>query len=211
MYPCLEAIEWTDGRARRLTYHQQRIDAAFRCRYPELRPFDLAAELEGIQEAGSDERMESGCFFPGKGRYKLRLEFDFKLRRLEFQEYRLRKVESLQAVAIDQEPMEYKSSARELINAAFAQRGDCDDVVLIRDGLLTDTSYSNIALFDGRKWLSPRIPLLYGTRRAYLIDRGQIETADLRLEDIGRFQLLRIFNALIGFGELELPVSSVRL
>lgn len=211
MYPCIEAIEWRDGRVQRLDYHQQRVDAAFGCLYPELRPINLAEELEVIRKSGSDERVEGQCFFPDQGRYKLRLEYDFQLRRLEFQEYRMRKVESLQLVAIVREPMLYKSSAREFIDLAFKQRGECDDVVLVREGLLTDTSYANIALFDGRKWVSPRVPLLYGTRRAYLLDRGVIETADIRVEDISRFRLIRLFNALIDFGELELPVGSIRL
>jgi 4-amino-4-deoxychorismate lyase len=211
MYPCIEAIEWLDGCVQRLAYHQQRIDAAFGCLYPELRSFDLAEELKIIRKAGGDERVAGGCFFPEQGHYKLRLEYDFQLRRLEFQEYRMREVQLLQLVPITLEPMLYKSSARELIDGAFNRRGECDDVLLVREGLLTDTSYANIALFDGRKWLSPRVPLLYGTRRAYLIDRGLIEPADIRVEDISRFQLIRMFNALIDFGVLELPVSAIRL
>ena len=121
----------------------------------------------------------------------------------------MRKVTSLQLIGIDHEPMYYKAAERDYIDRAFSKRGLCDDVLMVRDGLLTDSSYANIALFDGKKWLSPRIPLLYGTRRAYLVDHGQIEPADIKADDLVQFQRIRLFNAMIGFGELELPVSAI--
>lgn len=211
---CIEAIEWSNGEARRLVYHQRRIEAAFRCLFPGVEPFDLAAELElrrklcaagrGVSGLGTD-----GQQFPEQGIYKLRLSYDTQLRQMEFQHYRMREVSTLKLVEIQQHSKDYKSSDRERIDNAFAQRGSCDDVLMVRDGLLTDTSYANIALYDGRKWLSPRVPLLYGTRRAYLLDHQRIELADIQVEELPRFQLLRMFNAMIDFGELEMSVKSI--
>ncbi len=213
MYPCIEAIEWLDGRAQRLEYHQRRVEAAFRCLFPTVQPFDIAAELERFR---SGEKLyietamhQNNSFFPQVGRYKLRLMFDDQLRNVECIEYHQRRVETLKLVEVHYATTSYKSSSRQPIDAAFAQRGNCDDVLLVRDGLLTDSSYANIALYDGHTWISPRIPLLYGTRRAYLIDHQLIVTDDIRVEDLPRFQRIRLFNALIGFGELELPVDKI--
>lgn len=200
MYPCIEAIEWLDGKAQRIDYHQRRVDEAFQCLFPSELPFSLAEALE---------RFRTGTFFPEKGRYKLRLQYDNQLRTVEFVEYHQRRVESLKLIEIDYATTTFKSSDRQTIDAAFTQRGSCDDVLLVRDGLLTDTSYANIAFFDGQKWISPRIPLLYGTRRAYLLDHQLIETDDIAVNELPRFQCIRLFNALIGFGELELSVDQI--
>lgn len=196
MYPCIEAIAWRDGKAERLIYHQKRVEEAFRVLFPDKQPFMLKELLQSVDG-------------PGTGLYKLRLEYGVEPGIMEFQEYRMRNVSSLQLVGIDHEPMYYKATERDYIDRAFSKRGLCDDVLMVRDGLLTDSSYANIALFDGKKWLSPRIPLLYGTRRAYLVDHGQIEPADIKADDLVQFQRIRLFNAMIGFGELELPVSAI--
>jgi len=212
-FNCIEAIEWNDGIAHRTDYHQRRIEAAFRCLYTDYAPFRLEKELEKFREGGlhyaQNAGLKSEIYFPAKGKFKLRLEYDHQLRSIEFQEYHRREIRSLKLVGIQQFAMEYKSSERTRINQAFAQRGSCDDVLLVRDGLLTDTSYANIALYDGRKWISPRVPLLYGTRRAYLLDHQLMVTDDIRVDDLSRFQLLRMFNALIDFGEIEIPVESI--
>lgn len=218
MYPCIEAIEWRDGRAERLEYHQNRINIAFGSLYPAVSPFSLSAELAGLRsgESPNPGSVASGltdsdkAFFPEKGRFKLRLKYDYKLRSVEFLEYKLRTVNSLRLIAIQHETMLYKQSDRRIIDAAFAQRGDCDDVLLTRNGMIADTSYANIALFDGHHWKSPRIPLLYGTRRAFLLDQKIIQPEDIHVDDLSRFTLLRMFNALIDFGALELPLSHLR-
>lgn len=211
MYPCIEAIEWNNGQAHRLEYHQRRIDAAFRCLYPGTKAFNLEEELEKQQCISASEILKASQvpFFPDQGKYKLRIQYDYQLRSVEFQQYHLREIKTLQMVEISQKTMEYKSSSRELIDAAFARRGTADDVLLVRDGLITDTSYANVAVYDGQKWLSPRIPLLYGTRRAFLLDHQLIEVADISVDELSGFQSLRLFNALIEFGEVELPVSAI--
>ncbi len=201
---CIEAIEWKDGAPQRLAYHQQRVDAAFKALYPDASVLSLADVL-GPGAVSTD----SGAPLPDKGLYKLRLLFDTQVRLLECQPYAMRPIQSLQLVEIDHEPMVYKSGDRAFIDEAVQKKGQCDDVLMVCNGLLTDTSYANIAVLDGLKWLSPHIPLLYGTRRAYLLDHQLIELADIRMDELHRFQRIRLFNAMIGFGELELPMSRI--
>ena len=59
------------------------------------------------------------------------------------------------------------------------KKGDCDDILIIRNGLITDMSYANVAFFDGTQWLTPRIPLLAGTCRERLLETGPIREADI--------------------------------
>lgn len=66
---------------------------------------------------------------------------------------------------------------------------------------VTDSSYTNLALFDGHEWLMPRRPLLQGTKRAFLLDQGLLKEADLTLADLRRAQRVSLFNAMIDMGE----------
>ena len=39
-----------------------------------------------------------------------------------------------------------------------------DEILITRNGLLTDTSIANIALFNGKEWHTPKHPLLKGVQ-----------------------------------------------
>lgn len=235
MYPCIESIEWRDGSPQRLEYHQRRVDEAFRVLYPGEKSFLLKEELAGIVKGTSASGLlrvtdvdagtapvgglmeslpvniqaPSASPPPVNGLYKLRLVYDKCIRELEWQEYRMRTIKSLKLIEIQHDSMHFKTTDRNFIDLAFAGRGACDDIVMVNRGLITDSSYANVAFFDGQKWVSPRIPLLYGTRRAYLLDQGLIQTAEIVVADLAGFQRIRLFNAMIGFGELDLPIEAI--
>lgn len=84
--------------------------------------------------------------------------------------------------------------------ALAALRGDADEVVIVGNGLLTDTSYSNIALFDGQRWVTPRQPLLRGTMRQSLLDTGQLVERDIRDDEWGRYEKVSLINAMMPLG-----------
>ena len=103
----------------------------------------------------------------------------------------------------------YKSTDRSRLNALVAQKGNCDDIIIVKHGLLTDTSFTNLAIFDGKHWVTPRHPLLPGTKRAALLDKGMIQKADITLEDLRNANKVSLFNAMIEFGEREIAMENV--
>ena len=52
-------------------------------------------------------------------------------------------------------------------------------------------------------------PLLCGTRRASLLAQGVLAERDIPATEVGRYQKMRLFNAMIPFGEVELPCAAV--
>ena len=50
---------------------------------------------------------------------------------------------------------------------------------------------------------------LEGTMRASLLGKGRIVPAVIRPQDLSRYSLVRLFNAMIGFGEIEFPVENI--
>ena len=70
-------------------------------------------------------------------------------------------------------------------------------------------NFRRIALFDGHEWVTPRKPLLVGTRRAALLDQGVLQQADLSVADLRAAQKVRLFNAMIDFGSCEVETKHV--
>ena len=192
----VESIKLKDGVFYRLQLHQQRVNRAFEAFYPTREPIDVVETL-------------FQTVFPQEGVYKCRLVYDSDLQSLDIAPYVRREIRSLKLVETTQESLPYKQEDRTEFNAAFAQRGGCDDVLLVKDGLLTDTSYCNIALYDGENWYTPRTPLLYGVNRMQLLSDGKLMEKDIKASELMNFQYISLFNAMIEFGELQLDVSTI--
>mgnify|MGYP000884377633 CR=1 FL=1 len=94
-----------------------------------------------------------------------------------------------------------KLTDRSGIDRAFAVRGNCDDVLMAKNGLLTDTSYCNILLFDGIDWITPLQPLLTGVQREYLLHEKIIKFGEIHLKDLNNYKSLMLVNAMLVFNE----------
>ena len=112
-------------------------------------------------------------------------------------------------VSADDLDYTYKYSKREKLESLFALRGACDDVLIVRKGLITDSSYANVVFFDGGQWWTPKVPLLEGTCRARLLADGQIKAAALRVEDVKPFKGLKLINALRDMDQPMIPIESL--
>lgn len=149
---------------------------------------------------------------PKYGLYKCRVLYDKDvIMSPEFVEYNLRSIQTLKLISAEIESKEYKPSNRDDFNKLHNLRGNCDDVLILRNGFISDTSYSNVALFDGSKWITPESPLIFGTNRAFLIDNNEIIEGEIHLSDLPKFKKIRLFNAMIEFGEIELDCNSIAL
>ena len=79
----------------------------------------------------------------------------------------------------------------------------------MKNELLTDTSFTNVAVFDGERWLTPKHPLLLGTKRASLLERQVIKEADISVETLMKAQKVSLINAMIDLGEIEISIANI--
>jgi 4-amino-4-deoxychorismate lyase len=92
----------------------------------------------------------------------------------------------------------YKYADRHKLEELFEKRGDCDEVLIVKDGYITDTSISNIVFsLPAGGWITPDTPLLKGTMRSYLLETGQISEAVIRPEDLSLFTETRMINCMM--------------
>lgn len=190
----IETIRIEKGRLRNIAYHDRRMNEVRR----EVWGVDRSASLETYIDAS-----------PYEERTRCRVTYGRDVESVEFFPYQIRPVHSLQLVRGGQIEYRRKRADRSELNALFACRGEADDVLIVRGGLLTDTSIANIALGDGTGWYTPASPLLEGTQRDCLLDAGMIRPLDIHADDLSRFQKIRLFNAMIDFGEIEIDCSAI--
>lgn len=182
----LETILCRGGEAHHLPYHQRRLDSTLHA-FGFSRHYHLARLITP----------------PQTGIYRCRFLYDGSDFTIEYHPYLPKPVSSLRAVIADTIDYPFKTTDRAPLEALYRLREGCDDVVIVRNGLLSDTTIANIALFDGDRWLTPEKPLLEGTTRGRLIEEGILFPAPLRLDDIAAARKIAVMNALIGFVEVE--------
>ena len=90
------------------------------------------------------------------------------------------------------------------------KKGECDDILIIKNGLITDTSFTNIVLENEDGLFTPTSYLLEGTKRRALLETGRIKETIVKPEDLGNYSKLYLINAMITLEDnISIPTSSV--
>lgn len=183
MSPYIETIRLQDGELKNLPYHQKRFEKTRSeelglKNHPKLKPF---------------VQIPDGLY---RGLYRCRIRYGKDIELIEYESYQRRQVSSLKLVYPGEISYRYKYSDRPLLDKLYAKRGACDDILIAKEGYLTDTYYANTVFWDGRNWYTPDRPLLAGTMRASLLDRGLISEAKIGIKDLGKFEHVRLINAM---------------
>ncbi|MCK5111373.1 MAG: aminotransferase class IV [Arcobacteraceae bacterium] len=118
---------------------------------------------------------------------------------ISFTVYKQKEINTFKLVVSNTIDYKYKSTNREDLENLFNQKENANEIIIIRNGLITDTSIANIAVFDGNYWLTPKLPLLEGTCRNRLIDEGKIIEKDITIQQLLEVKKIALMNAMIDF------------
>jgi 4-amino-4-deoxychorismate lyase len=140
---------------------------------------------------------------------KARIIYAEKILHVEWGFYSRRMIKNLRIVEDNEIDYSHKYSDRSRLNGLFAQRKDSDDIIIVKKGMITDSSYCNLAFFDGRRWVTPSSPLLKGTKRQQLIGEGVLFEEELKVGDLKRFGKCSLINALNELGEMEVGIGEI--
>ncbi|AEI47204.1 aminotransferase class IV family protein [Runella slithyformis] len=195
---CIETICLKDGQLVNLNYHNERLNRTRSAYFGETEKWDLNALIVLPSELN-------------QGLYKCRLTYGEVVEKVEFEPYRPRPVGSLRLVEDDGIVYDFKFKDRTELQQLFEKRGEADDVLIVKKGLITDTSYANIVFWDGEQWVTPAAPLLQGTKRAQLLKEGMIVEQKIRAQDVPKYSHARLINALLDFETTpDIPVEDIR-
>lgn len=192
----IESLKVVDGHICNLAYHQQRMNKTRLEVFGQPTPLLLNDVFKAIKAPS--------------GLAKLRFVYDEAgIHDISCTPYTRKNIHSLRLVTADDIDYRYKSVDRSALNQLKEKQGDCDEILIIRNKHITDTSYTNVALYDGKQWFTPSTPLLQGTMRQSLLDRGLLQERELLVSDLPNYKQISLFNAMMVLGEVVLPVNKI--
>lgn len=194
----VETIKIKDGKVMALPYHQARMERTIHHFFPQITE-ETMPSLAGLLAPKDDMAF-----------YKARVVYGAQgVETIEYAPYSMREIHSLQMVECDDIDYTYKSCDRTALNNLVARKGNSDEIIIVKKGLVTDTSFTNIAIFDGKNWLTPKNPLLKGTKRTALLEQGMLQEADITVADLKAVKKVCLLNAMIDFGECVVSTSDI--
>ena len=176
----LETIKIEDAQVANIEWHNRR------CNQSRLELFNTKEKLN----------LNQFITPPKDGLYRCRILYHKEIESVEYIPYKPRTITSLKIIK-SQIDYSYKYNNREMLTQLQAE--GYDDVIIEKDGLLTDTTIANIAFYTGKEWITPAKPLLKGTFRAKLLDEKFLIEKNIRKEEITNFSHFALMNAMIGF------------
>jgi 4-amino-4-deoxychorismate lyase len=192
----IESIKLLDGKFCNLFYHEQRMLRSLHTLLGSADDFNLEKFLEGVK-------------FPASGLYKCRIVYDDLTKEVEFIPYQAKPINSLRIIEHDRISYEFKYKDRKTIERLYSLKKDCDDILIVKRGIVTDSSFSNIVFRKDNEWFTPWSPLLKGTQRQKLIDSEKIIQEEIKSKDIRSFDTFKLINAMLEFESPEIDVKNI--
>jgi 4-amino-4-deoxychorismate lyase len=133
--------------------------------------------------------------------YKCRIVYAQTVQQVELQPYIPKRIQTLRLVLNDAIQYEHKFLDRSYFDKLL-QSANADDILIVQHGLITDSSFANVVFYDGKNWVTPARPLLFGTKRQILLERGVIQQREIACTDLNRFTHAALINAMLDLGDI---------
>jgi 4-amino-4-deoxychorismate lyase len=187
----LETIQVREGQFQNIEYHNKRFNAS-------------RLELFGLDDFQCLEnliKIPSEC---SEGIFRCRVVYEKEIMETTFTPYIYKEIKTLKLVDIGDWDYSYKYADRSFMTNLLNENKNCDEVIMVKNGFITDCTIANLAFWDGANWFTPSIPLLRGTKRKQLIDNQEIKEREIRIEDIPKYEGVCLINCFRGLDDNNL-------
>ena len=117
--------------------------------------------------------------------------------------YKKREIKSFKIIFDNEIEYSKKYLNRAKLDELYEKRDDCDEVIIIKNEIVTDTTIANIAIFYENSWITSKNCLLGGTTRARLLEEKKLLEKDITLDMLKNASKVALMNAMIGFDEIK--------
>jgi len=180
----IESIRLENGKLANLSYHTTRMNAARTTYKLNDQPFNLDSFFQYIT-------------LPQEGLWKCRILYDSSIKQIHYKKYQPKDIRSLKLVRHDTIVYDHKLADRTQLDTLYRMREKCDDIIISKHGMVTDSYYGNLLFLQKGTWYTPNTNLLQGTQRQFLLDQKLIEEKIIRENDIMLYEKVKIINAMI--------------
>ena len=195
MYPLFESIKVVDNEIFHFDEHYLRMQNSSKALWLHQIHFPkLEKEIH--------RRTESGL-------QKCKIIYNENEYRIEIQPYRKRQINSIHLVENNNIDYDHKFTDRNQLLQLSADIECADEIILVQNKNLTDTTYSNIALWNGVEWHTPKKPLFKGIKRKILLEQNLIKEKKISINDIDQYSKISLINAMLDLCEIEIKIENV--
>ena len=192
----IESIKVEDQEIFLLDLHQKRVNQTF-SHFGKEDSIDLAKIYKNLQH---DE----------DGLFKLRIAYDLDKRiRTQMIPYAIPEIQDFQLVENNSFDYSFKFEDRKELDK-MKMKAKAEEIIIIKNNHITDTSFSNILFLKGKDWFTPTTYLLNGVQRQHLLKQKKIKEAEITLQNIKQFSHFQIINALNDFDDMFIyPIDRI--
>lgn len=185
MSPFIETILAEFGIPQNLFFHQARLNKTI-AHFNGVPGIDIEQALKGVTIGTAPKT-------------KVRLSYNEEgILEIAQEAYTKKEINSIRLVDIGNREYDFKYADRKWIYTLLAEAGT-DEIIMVKNGLITDSSIANLAFFDGEHWFTPSSPLLKGTRRAALLEQQTIKPISIQAASLQDFISFKCVNAMMGW------------
>lgn len=131
-----------------------------------------------------------------RGLFKCKITYSSQIENIEYIQYKKKPIRTLGIVEEPEITYPWKACDRSDLSRLLSLSG-FDEIIIARDGFVTDTSFSNL-VFENRNGLfTPASFLLNGTKRQELLLKRVIQAKNIRVEDLYHYDRLFLINAML--------------
>ena len=174
-----ETIKIKDKKIFNLAYHQRRYESCVK------NALDLKEVIKPLKKDGL---------------FRCKVIYDEnEILDISYFEYKKREISTLKLVDGNNLDYSKKYLDRSNLDRLFLQRDGCDDILIVKNSYITDTTIANVALLKDDIWFTPKQPLLAGTTRQRLLDSKKLVLKDIKVDEIYEYEKIALLNAMIDF------------
>jgi 4-amino-4-deoxychorismate lyase len=190
----IETIKLYNSNYLNLEYHQKRVN--------ETQKKFFGGYYINLESILPDPSNYNGVF-------KCRIVYGREIENISINKYSVRSINSLKLIFSNEIDYGYKFSNREIFDNFKKFYKSFEEILIIKNNLVTDTSYSNIALYKNGIWYTPDSYLLNGTKRQFYLNKGILKEAEITVEKIFIYEKFSLINSMLDLDEVCVDVNNI--
>ena len=128
---------------------------------------------------------------------KCRIEYREEIQNIDFAAYTPKIIRSLMLVEASDVNYSFKFSDRAELNSLNDKRERCDEILIVQNGCITDTTYSNVVFRKNNAFFTPDTYLLNGTKRQRLLRKSIIQETRITADNLKEFDYVYFINSML--------------
>ncbi len=140
---------------------------------------------------------------------KCSITYREEILQITFTDYVAKKINSLKLVDSDVQ-YAFKFSDRSVLNDLLQKKGICDEILIVQDNCITDTTISNVVFKKGTDFFTSDTFLLNGVKRRRLLQENKIKEMRITTDILYNFESVFFINAMLDIeNQRGVPIGNI--